>query len=152
MTKDPGLSLADIAAMAKDVPVGTSFITVSGISARDALAIFRRFPKLAALMDGFSLGTFLEVAPEAAAAIIAASCGKIGDEADEAAAAKLGIELQYDILETIGGLTFKNGFGPFVEKVKRAASAANSANSIKVPDMKSPPASKASSQPAIPQT
>lgn len=152
MTKQPGLSLADLAAMTVDVPVGTSFITVSGVSAKDALAIFQRFPKLANMLNGFKLATFLEAAPEAAAAIIAAGCGRLGNEEDEAAAAKIGIETQFDILETIGGLTFKTGFGPFVERIMRLANAANSASFTKVPDMKSPPASKPSSQPDIPQT
>lgn len=152
MTKEPGLSLADLAAMTTDVPVGPSFITVTGVSARDALAIFKRFPKLANMLNGFNLATFLEVAPEAAAAIIAAACGKLGNEEDEAAAAKIGIETQYDLLEAIGGLTFKNGFGPFVEKIMRLATAVGSGSSIKVPDMKLPPVSKPSSQPDTPQT
>jgi hypothetical protein len=152
MTKEPGLSLADLAAMTLDVPVGQSHVTVSGISARDALAIFKRFPKLASLMEGFNLTTFLEVAPDAAAAVIAAGFGKLGSEEDEAAAAKIGVETQFDILEAIGGLTFKNGFAPFVGKITRLANAAGSANSTKVPAMTSPTASKPSSQPDTPQT
>lgn len=155
MAKEPGLSLADIAAMSEDVPVGTSFITVHGISARDAFGIVQRFPALAKLLSGFDLATFVNVAPDAVAAIIArgtAARGTVPTETDEDDAGGLPIELQFDILETIGRITFKNGFAPFVQRIMALADAADSVNFTKVPAMKSPQASKPSSPPDIPQT
>lgn len=149
MSNEPGLTLADLAAMSEKVPVGTSFIEVKGISAHNALAIFRRFPKLLKMINGFDLGAFLEVAPEAAAAIIAAGTGHFDDAEAEEAAAGIAIETQYDILEAIGRLTFKSGFGPFVERIiKLGGNVPSFAHSGKVPALNSPPASKPSSPPA----
>ncbi len=153
MSNQPGLTLADLAAMSEDVPVGTDHITVYGISAMHCLAIFKRFPKLLSMLGGFNLATFLEAAPEAAAAILAAGVGQLGSETAEADASKIGIETQYDMLEAIGRLTFKSGFAPFVERVmKLAGSAQSSANFGRVPATTSQPASKPSSPPDTPQT
>jgi hypothetical protein len=118
----PGLTLADLAIQSENVPIGDRFIAVKAISAGDALAIFKRFPKLMKMLSGFDLATFLEVAPEAAAVIISVATGHAVTDSDaEAQAAQIGIETQYDLLEVIGRLTFKNGFGPFVEKIMRRA-------------------------------
>lgn len=155
MAKKPGLSLADLAAMSEDVPVGTDYISVHGVSTKDGLEIFNRFPKLAKMIGGFDLATFATTAPDAVAAIIARAAtprNRHVTEEDEEAAANIPIETQVDILEVIGGLTFKSGFGPFVQRIMRLANAADSAAFTKVPDMKSPQASKPSSQPDIPQT
>jgi hypothetical protein len=155
MAKQPGLSLADLAAMSENVPIGTSFITVHGISAKDALGIFKRFPALAKMLGGFDVATFIQVAPDAVAAILAAATaprGTVPSEADEEAAGNVPVEVQYDMLEVIGRLTFKNGFAPFVQRITSLAGGADSGNSIKVPAMNSPPASKPASQPDIPQT
>jgi hypothetical protein len=153
MTNAPGLTLADLAAMSEDVPVGTSFITVHGISAKNALAIFKRFPKLLSLINGFDLGTFIDAAPEAVSAIIAAGTGHFGDEQAEADAGNITIEVQFDILQAIGRLTFKSGFGPFVERIMRlGGSVPDFASSGKAQDTKSPPPSSSSSPPDTPQT
>jgi hypothetical protein len=155
MSKQPGLSLADLAAMSEDVPVGTDFITVRGISAKDALTIIQRFPKLAKLIGGFDVTTFMAAAPDAVAAILARATSKPGAEVSEEAeiaAGNIPVEIQFDILEAVGRLTFKNGFGPFVQRIMRLADAADSASFTKVPDMKSPQESKPSSQPDTPQT
>jgi hypothetical protein len=152
MSNMPGLTLADLAAMSEDVPVGDSFIAVHGISARKALAIARRFPKLLNLINGFDLATFIDAAPDAVAAIIAAGTGHFEDEQAEADAGEATIEIQFDILQAIGRLTFKNGFGPFVEKIMRlAGSVPDFANSGKAPVTKSPPQSSSSLPPDTPQ-
>jgi hypothetical protein len=150
--KKPGLNLADLAPMSEDVPIGDSYLTVHGISAKAGLEIFKRFPKLVGMISGeaFNLGAFLTVAPDAVAAIIAAATGDLGDEVAEGKAAGLGIETQFDILEAVGRLTFTKGFAPFAERVMALAGGASSALSSKVPDMKSPPASKPSSPPDTP--
>lgn len=157
MGKKPGLNLADLAPMHEDVPIGDnslgdSFLRIQGISAKAALAIMARFPKIAGMIggDGFNLGTFLSVAPDAVAAIIAAATGCLGNESAEENASKLGIETQLDILEAVGRLTFTKGFAPFAERIMALAGVANSALSSKVPDMKSPPTSKRSSPAATP--
>ncbi len=152
MSKKPGLNLADLAPMSEDVTIGDSYITVTGISAKIGLAIFKRYPKILGMVsgEGFNLGTFLTVAPDAVAAIIAASTGELGDVKAEEAAGNLPVETQFDILEAVGRLTFTRGFAPFAERIMALAGAANSGLSSKVPVMKSPPASKPSSLPDTP--
>jgi hypothetical protein len=148
MSNKPGLNLADLAPMHEDVPFGDSFIRVHGISAKHGLEIFKRFPKIAGMVSGdkFNLGAFLSVAPDAVAAIIAASTGELNNEAAEEAASNLPVDTQLEIMEAVGRLTFTKGFGPFVEKIMALVNGANSGLSGKVPAMKSPPASKPSSQ------
>jgi len=152
MTNQPGLNLADLAPMHQDVPVGDSFLRVHGIPVKLALEIFRRFPKIAGMVSGeqFNISAFLSTAPDAVAAIIAASVGQLGNEKAETAAAAIPLETQFDILEAIGGMTFTKGFAPFVQRVMALANVASSASFTKVPDMKSPPASKPASQPDTP--
>jgi hypothetical protein len=151
--KKPGLNLTDLAPMYEDVPIGESFLRVSGISAKTGLEIFRRFPNISGMTSGttFNLGTFLAAAPDAVAAIIAAATGDLGDESAEQSASELPIEIQFDILEAVGRLTFTKGFAPFAERIMALADAANSALSSKVTAMTSPPASKPSSLPDTPQ-
>ncbi len=152
-SKKPGLNLTDLAPMHEDVPIGESFIRVHGISAKAGLDIFKRFPKILGMMtgDGFSLTTFLTVAPDAVAAIIATAAGDPGDKTAEEAASNLGLETQFDILEAVGRLTFTKGFGPFAERIMALANGeANSGLSGKGPDTKSPPLLKPSLSPDIP--
>ncbi len=151
-SKKPGLNLADIAPMYEDVPIGDNFLRIHGISAETGLEILRRFPKITGMTtgDSFNLSAFLTVAPDAVAAIIAASAGGLGDEKAEKAAAQLALETQFDILEAVGRLTFTKGFAPFAERIMALAGKANSALYTKVPDMKSPPVSKPSSPPDTP--
>lgn len=148
-TNQPGLNLADLAPMSEDIPVGNQFLTVNGISARDGLEIFKRFPKLLTLVgaEGFNLQTALTVAPDAVAAIIATATGHPGDEDMEEKADRLPIELQFDILEAIGRLTFTRGFAPFVERIMALVGVDKSGSFTKAKDTNSPSASKPSSQP-----
>ena len=153
MSNKPGLNLADLAPMSENVTISESIVPVYGISAKDGLKIFERFPKILGMMsgEGFNLGAFLTVAPDAVAAIIATATGFPGDERAEAAAGDLGLETQFDILEAIGRLTFTRGFAPFAERIMALANAANSASFSKVPDMKSPVELRPSSPPDTPQ-
>lgn len=144
-TKQPGLTLADLAGVREQVPFGESFIEVRGISTANALAILQRFPHLAKLTNGFKISDLLVVAPEAVAAIIAAGIGKPNDEQEEEAASVIPIEAQFDLIEAIGRSTFKSGFGPFVQRVIALARDLKSDPSIRVPSMNSPVMSKNSS-------
>jgi hypothetical protein len=155
MSKKPGLNLADLAPMSEDVPVktpgGDSFITVYGVSARDGLALFQRYPRIAAMMsEGFELRTFMTLAPDAISAIIAAATGHAGNEVAEENAGKLGIEAQWDILEAIGRRTFTRGFAPFAARIMALVEGQPSAPSTKGPLTNLPSASKPSSPPVTP--
>lgn len=106
-------------------------VRVSGISAQGLVSIISRFPELEALLGGMSAAgikarDLLSLAPAAIKAIIAAGIGYPGDEHQEAAAATLSIELQADFLEAIIAVTLPSGFGPFVERLTRLGTAAES--------------------------
>lgn len=148
MAKEQGLSLLDIGLPTEQIPVGDKFLTVTGISAEDVFNLFQRFPEVQALIGGgVKLSDFAVTAPAALAAVIAAGAGNPGDAAAEALARRLPIEAQLDIIEAIGRLTFKSGFGPFVERVVAFGNAAASVNFGKAPDMNSPPPLR----PSLPQ-
>jgi hypothetical protein len=153
MAQKPGLNLADLAPMHEDVPIGDSFLRVYGISAKDGLEILQRFPKILGMVSGekFNLGTFLVAAPDAVAAVITVASGDKDNAKAEKAAARLGLEIQFDILEAVGRLTFTKGFAPFADRIMALAGAANSGLSSKASDTKLPPASKPSSPPVTPQ-
>jgi hypothetical protein len=138
-----GLSLLDIAPASENVLISTdTSLAVYGISVRDIIALLQRFPEAQQWISGGKLDTahFIQTAPNAIAAVIAAGCKKFGNEEAEARAAELTIETQLDILEAVSRLTFRSGFGPFVQRITGAANlaAALSGNSGKAPDTNSP--------------
>jgi|SRR5579864_1935565 len=150
--KDQGLSLLDIAPAFENVPITDGkFIKVVGVSAKGVVALFTRFPEVnkwfAVAGQNIKVAQLVKELPGAIEAIIAAGCGLPGNEAAEEVASNLPVELQLDILEAIGRLTFKNGFGPFVQRMLALSNAARSVNYGRAPDTKSPPASKPSLPP-----
>jgi hypothetical protein len=131
MAKEQGLSLHDIAPLYENIPYGdVDMLRVYGVSAKDILQIFLRFPMTHAWVSGAGIdpGEMARVAPEAMAAIIASGCHALGDEEAEKRASELPAEVQLDCLEAIGRLTFRSGFGPFVKRVFALAAVAASEN------------------------
>ena len=80
------------------------------------------FPELRMVFAGrapdLSPQDIVAMGPKIVAAIIASGTGCPGDAAAEAAAAKLTIGEQLALLTTIFEVTFPDGFGPFVEKLR----------------------------------
>jgi hypothetical protein len=146
MTKrEQGLSLGDLAKLHIDVKVGDGdddFIRVHGISAKVCLALLQRHPTIlvkAMQGGGVQFQDLIKAAPEVIGSVIAAGTGNFGDEEAEEDATNAPVEVQMDLLEAIAKLTFRSGFGPFVERImKLARDAASSVSSGKVPDMRSP--------------
>ena len=131
MAKEQGLSLADIGPLSERIPVNdVASLEVYGISAKDILKLFLRFPQTHAWVSGAGVEAtdLTKIAPEALAAIIASGCHALGNEEDEKRAADLPIEVQLDCLEAIGRLTFRSGFGPFVNRVVALAALVASEN------------------------
>jgi len=91
---------------------------------------------------GVKFNDIIKAAPDVISAIIASGTGHFGEEEVEDDARNLPIEIQMDLLEAIGRLTFRSGFGPFAQRIMALAASAASASSGKVPDMKSPQASR----------
>jgi hypothetical protein len=113
------VSLVDIAPTADTVAVGEQNVEVYGVSMRGVAHLLGRFPELRMLMTGRDVGAdqLMEMAPNAVAAILAAGTGQPGDAAAEAAADRLAVETQVDLLSAIMRLTLPKGVGPFVEKI-----------------------------------
>ncbi len=149
MSKKPGLSLLDLGKLTETIKIGDQEIEVTGITMKDIFGLLQRFPDTLNIFSGSPVAA-LAKAPDTIAAVIAASTGDLGDEAAEAVAAALPIESQLDILEAIGRMTFRNGFGPFVNRLVGMVDAANAVafgSSGRATDTNSQPQSKPSSPP-----
>jgi hypothetical protein len=135
VSEPQGLSILDIAPQFKDIPVGDVLLRVYGITAEDVIALFQRFPDSQGWFTGGKINgpRMLQIAPEAISAIIAAACRQCGNPKAEERAAQFSVEEQLDILEAVGGLTFKSGFGPFVARLAGLARLVVSENSGKAP-------------------
>jgi hypothetical protein len=128
--------LVDIAPATETVTIRGTAIEVYGVSAAGVAHLLARFPALRQLMSGVeaSADDLMALAGEAVAPVIAAGTGAPGDADAEAAAGRLSIDEQADLLSAIFRLTFPQGVGPFVEKL---GALAGSAASPAVPASKS---------------
>lgn len=120
--------LDTIAPLPEDVTLSDgNIIEVGGIPAIGIPYLGRRFPDLVKglLSGGIDLAALANVGPEASAAMIAAGCGKLGDEKDEKNALLLSAHDQLAILEVILRRTMPRGPGPFVEVVTKVMVALN---------------------------
>ena len=101
-----------------ETPRGT--LKVYGITMQAVFSLIRRFPVLQKLFtrEGLTKDAILEEAPNSIAAIIAAACGYPDDPAAEQVAAHQPVDIQIAILSAASKLTFSEGFGPFVNRVK----------------------------------
>jgi hypothetical protein len=159
MGKKPGLSLLDIFPAHELVKIDDErSIKIYGLGAKSVFILLQRFPHLGAMLKGGNINwqQFIQEAPDAVAAILAAALGRSGDEEVEEAVSLYGVEIQVDILAAVMRLTFKNGFGPFVDRIVQLTRGAASENSGRVMDTKSAPVLKPSlppdTLPALPST
>ena len=149
--REQGLSINDIGPAYKWVTIGEDEaedgtktprrVKVHGIGAKYLFALDARFPVLSKWFRGTksNFEELLKEAPDAVAAIIAIALGFPEDAEAEEEVSMYGIETQLDCLEKIGGLTFKNGFGPFVQRiVLLAQQVASAPNSGRAPSTTSP--------------
>jgi hypothetical protein len=143
----PGpIGIMDLVRQTKQVDIGGgNLLEVGGINAEDVVGLMKRFPDLQALIRGMetSFEAIRDAVPGAINAIIAAGCGLLGNPEAEAKAGLIPIEAQLSVLGAIEKLTFSEGFGPFVLKLR--ARAAASAQATRPPAMRSPKASSNSS-------
>jgi hypothetical protein len=144
MNESPGLSLLDLGPQTESVPVGSMKVRVTGVSVKGVFAIFGRFPEIGSWFKAgkVDLAGLIEQAPDALAAFIAAGCGEPDNPVAESVAASLPVETQLDIIDAIARLTFKNGFGPFVNRILALSDQAQSVNYGRVSGMNSQQASK----------
>lgn len=107
------------------VRVGDDDIEVGKVSAKRLTGLLMRYPELGTLMSdkkddkAVAPMRLVEIAADAAAAIIAAGCGYHGDDAPaaEAFAAELDIQDQINLVVAIATITFPP-FGPLIDQLK----------------------------------
>lgn len=116
------VSLVDIIDVKRTVIIRGQEIEVEGINAEKLALLINAYPVLRLAFAGrgaeMSADIIIALGPDIAASIIAAAIGKCGDEKEEAAAAKLTIGEQLALLATIIEMSFPDGFGPFVERLR----------------------------------
>jgi len=115
------VGLLDIAPLIQTVTLRDHPIEVTGVSAKGLAQLLLHFPELRALISGrdVDLDQLLELGGDVVAAVIAAGCGQAGDAQAEAAAGRLGLDDQAELLAAIMTLTMPQGVGPFVDKLAR---------------------------------
>jgi hypothetical protein len=134
-------------------------IIVRGLRVDAVASIVSRFPDMAALLlGGFSAADFvprlIKQCGGAVGPIIAAGTGHLEDEKYERhASTVLLVEDQLKLVTAIVGLTFPNGFGFFLDMLKKLGEASEEAKPVKVRLRKSPsplpPSSDAVSRPNL---
>lgn len=114
------VGLVEIAAVTEKVTLAGAEVEVPGVSAAGIASLLSRFPALRKMMSGVEVAAedMLAAGPDALAAILAAGTGAPGDAEAEAAAAKLSLGDQADLLAAILRVTLPGGVGPFVEKLE----------------------------------
>lgn len=149
MSKTQGLSLLDIGAPHETVSIGDQALSVYGLSVENLIVLLQRFPEAGQWLapGSVDMKEMLAAAPKLLQAIIACATGAPEDVDTEAVAARLSIDIQLDILEAVIRLTFKDGFGPFVQRIAVLSGIAASVNFGRVMATNSQPPSSSSSQP-----
>jgi hypothetical protein len=115
------VGLLDIAPLTETVTIRDQPIEITGVSAKGVAQLLLRFPELRALISGRNVGLdqLLALGGDIIAAIIAVGCNQAGDSQAEAAAGRLGLDDQAELLTAIMTLTMPQGLGPFVDKLSR---------------------------------
>jgi hypothetical protein len=83
-------------------------VDVVGLSFDDISDLLERYPALEEILSGKIRGftEMIKKLPEAAAALVAASTGNMGDPEAERAARRLPMGVQWDIVQAMGRVTF----------------------------------------------
>jgi hypothetical protein len=115
------VGLLDIAPLTQTVTIRDQPIEITGISAKGVAQLLLRFPELRALISGRDVGfdQLLALGGDIIAAVIAAGCGQAGEAEAEAAAGRLSLDDQAELLAAIMTLTMPQGIGPFVDRLAR---------------------------------
>lgn len=151
------VGLLDIADIKGSVTIRGVEVDVVGMSAQDIAKLMNLVPEIRMVMSGRRPAGFSETdlaesllaqAPDVVATVLAAALGKIDDEATIAAAGKLMVGEQFDILFKCVELTFPQGLKSFLDRMrglKEAAQGPSVARPAKPAATKSPEPSATSS-------
>jgi hypothetical protein len=142
-------SLLDLAPAPATVRVGTTEISVTGVSVGVIVALLWRFPELQRMMakaegEEINAADLMMLGGKATSAIIAAGCGEAGNPEYERVAGSIPAAAQSDLLAAILKLTMPDGIVPFAERLVGLAQTVGLTGSE--------PESPSASEPAQPQT
>lgn len=145
------ISLMDLQPKTEKVNVGDDkFLVVKPVTAETVFVFMTRFPDFQRAFVGREMNeaTVMAFGPDIIGAVCAAGLGYAGDAAAEQRCRDLPFEIQMDILNAVGRVSFTEGFGPFVRKLRAMLSLVSGVVG-KAPDMRSPMPSPPS---VVPQT
>jgi hypothetical protein len=121
--------LSDLVAAKRSLQIGQSKVELRGLSLDEIGTLLSRFEdlrmELAAAFAAGGLNAMVllkKISVEAAAGIIAAGVGKLGDRDEESAAAELALGVQIDLIDQIIVATLPNGDGPLAKRLAEFAS------------------------------
>lgn len=118
-------SLLDIAPSVHTVKVQGTDIPVPGISIAGLAFLLGQYPELRKMISGkaveFSADQIFDLAPNVVQAVIAVGLGYPGDKDQEAAAGRLPMGDQMALIEGVLKATFRDGIGPFVDRLTALA-------------------------------
>ncbi len=99
-------------------------VTLSGLSIEDCVALMRKYSAIADMFAGRGVEAdrLFAVGPQAIHSILAASAGRSGDEAAEAALARLPLGTQTQMIDVTLRLTWPEGLDDFRDRLLRLAS------------------------------
>ena len=105
-----------------EVPVGDKTVRIRAVSLMDVARLVRRFPAALDVLEGKRniAEALVACGPEVVCALVAAGFGRIGDEAAEAAVARLPDEQVLALLAEILRITMPDGVESFFQKLAGA--------------------------------
>lgn len=112
--------LMELGPMTADIPVMGGTLTVRPISTGQLIELFSKFPVLIELMGGERAGGIATIGPVALAHVIATATGEADNTDAIKVASELGVGKVAEIIDKVMEITFEDGTGPFMERIKRA--------------------------------
>lgn len=114
------VSLLDIGPLTEEVEIRGGKLTVQGLTAGHLFQLFSEFPDMRKMLGekkGSPQEIMLALAPELICKVISTATGTPGNKEAEAKAMTMGADDQLSIISAIVRLSFRDGIGPFVERV-----------------------------------
>lgn len=115
-------SLLDIGPLTEEVEIRGTKLDIQGLTAGHLFQLFAEFPDMRKLLEsgeGDPQTTLLNLAPDLIARIIAIATGASGNKEVEAKAKTMGATDQLAILSAVQRLSFKDGIGPFLDRINQ---------------------------------
>ncbi len=112
--------LMELGPMTADVAVMGKALTLRPISTGQLIELFDKFPVLIELLGGESKNAAKKAGPLAIAHVIATSTGDVNNPEAVKLASQLGVGKVAEIIDKIMEITFEDGTGPFIQRIKRA--------------------------------